>query len=363
MSRLDERAMARRVRLAEAVLAVIVVLGALLVANSILTGGGLFGSTYHVKVMLANAGGLHDRSDVTYRGQYIGTVSDVHLTPTGVEADLSLNSSVSVPTNSEIVVADLSAVGEQYLDIRPRTAAGPFLHDGSVIAQAVVTPLPAWQVFAGVQRLLSQISPSDLASISREVGAIFKPGDVNLSAFAHEVDTTLSWVNQLSPTAFALLEQARKPLSTLANLSPEFRTFALNARSLAQALRASDPTLARLIDQGAIVLPMVTDLVQQTTPVVVQLMADGTPLAVMAARHLPGLRSWYQFTPTQLRAMATATRDGTAWTVLVLTPANNCLYGPTVSPYQRDVSLPTSAKCTTHDPHLQQRGSQYVPQQ
>ncbi|MGN6162021.1 MAG: MlaD family protein [Marmoricola sp.] len=363
MTRLDERAMTRRVRLAEGVLAVIVVAGALLVANSILTGGGLFGSSYHVRVMLANAGGLHDRSDVTYRGQYIGTVSDVHLTPAGVVADLSLNSSVSVPVDSELVVADLSAVGEQYVDIRPRTAAGPFLHDGSVISQAVVTPLPAWQVFANVQRLLGQIDPQDLASISREAGAIFGPGDVHLRSFAHEVDTTLTWIDQLSPTYFALLDQARTPLRTMADLGPEFRTFALNARSLAQALRASDPTLARLIDQGAAVLPLVTDLVHQTTPVVVHLLADGTPVAVMASRHLPGLKSWYQFTPEQLKAMATATRDHSAWVVLVLSPAKNCLYGPTVSPYQKNVALPTSAKCTTRDPHLQQRGSQYVPHQ
>lgn len=363
MSRLDERALARRVRLAEAVLAVIVVVGALLVANSIVTGGGLFGSSYRVTVDLANAGGLHNRSDVTYRGQYIGTVTDVHLTASGVVADLSLNSSIKVPIDSEVVVADLSAVGEQYLDFRPRTAAGPFLRDGSVIAQAVITPLPAWQVFANVQRLLGQIDPHDLASISRQVGAIFDAGDVNLRAFAQEVETTLTWVDRLSPTALSLVEEAKTPLSTLAGLSPDFRTFARNARSLAQALRASDPTLARLIEEGAVVLPMVSDLVRETTPVVVHLLADGTPLAVMAARHLPGLAHWYEFTPTQLKAMATATRDGTAWTVLVLTPANNCLYGPTVSPYQKNVALPASARCTTKDPHLQQRGSQYVPHQ
>lgn len=363
MSRIDERTMARRVRLVEVLLAVIVVVGALLVANSILTGGGLFGSSYHVKVMLANAGGLHDRSDVTYRGQYIGTVTNVHLTPNGVEAELSLNSSVSVPVDSEIVVADLSAVGEQYLDIRPRTASGPFLHNGSVIDQAVVTPLPAWQVFANVQRLLGQIDPADLATISREVGAVFGPGDVNLAGFAHEVNTTLTWVNQMSPTLFSMLDQAQAPLSTLASLSPDIHTFALNARSLATALSAGDPALAHLIDQGAVVLPLVTDLVQQTTPVVVHLMADGTPLAVMASQHLAGLKSWYQFTPDQLTAMATATRDGSAWTVLVLTPANNCLYGPTVSPYVNDTSLPTGARCTVVDPHVQQRGSQYVPHQ
>lgn len=363
MSRIDERTMARRVRLAEVLLAVIVVVGALLVANSILTGGGLFGSSYHVTVMLQDAGGLHDHSDVTYRGQYIGTVTDVHLTPRGVEADLKLNSSVKVPTDSALFVDDLSAVGEQYLDIRPRTAAGPFLHEGSVVDQLVTTPLPAWQVFASVQRLLNQIDPADLASISHEVGAIFAGGDVNLRVFSNEVDTTFAWVNKLSPTMFSLLEQERTPLSTLANLGPAFRTFALNARSLAESLRSSDKALAHLIDQGAVVLPIVTDLVQQTTPVLVKLIADGTPVAVMAAQHLRGLKSWYQWTPAQLKAMAAATRDGHAWTVLVLTSANNCLYGPTVSPYQKNVTLPLSAKCITKDPNIQQRGSQYVPQQ
>lgn len=363
MSRIDEQTMARRVRLAEALLAVIVVVGALLVANSILTGGGLFGSSYHVKVMLQEAGGLHDHSDVTYRGQYIGTVTDVHLTSQGVVADLKLNSSVKVPTDSQLVIADLSAVGEQYLDIRPNTAAGPYLHDGSVVNQNVTTPLPAWEVFAHVQRLLSQIDPADLASISREVKAIFGGGVVNLRAFAHEVNTTFTWVNQLSPAMFSLLEQGRTPLSTLANLGPAFRTFAVNARALAQSLRASDPALGHLIDQGAVVLPIVTDLVQQTMPILVKLMADGTPVAVMASHHLQGLKSWYQWTPAQLKAMAAATRDGHAWTVLVLTSADNCLYGPTVSPYQKNVKLPTSAKCTSKNPNIQQRGSQYVPQQ
>lgn len=363
MSRIDEQTMARRVRLAESLLAVIVVVGALLVANSILTGGGLFGSSYQVRVMLQNAGGLHDHSDVTYRGQYIGTVTSVRLTSQGVEANLKLNASVKVPTDSALVVADLSAVGEQYLDIRPNTAAGPYLHNGSIIDQNVTTPLPAWEVFAHVQRLLSQIDPADLVTISREVKAVFGSGDVNLRAFAHEVDTTFTWVNQLSPTMFSLLEQGRTPLSTLANLSPAFRTFALNARTLAESLRASDPALRHLIDQGAVVLPLVTDLVKQATPVLVKLMADGTPVAVMAARHIAGLESWYQWTPQQLKAMAAATRDGHAWTVLVLTPANNCLYGPTVSPYQKNVKLPTSARCTSKDPNIQQRGSQYAPPQ
>jgi len=270
---------------------------------------------------------------------------------------------VKVPVDAEFVVADLSAVGEQYLDIRPRTSAGPYLKDGSVITQPVVTPLPAWQVFAGVQKLLKQVDPADIATISRETQAIFGPGDVNLSAFAHEVNTTFTWVNKLSPTVFAMIEEGKTPLSTLSDLAPDFRTFALNARTLTQTLKANDPALAKLIDQGATVLPVVTDMVDQITPVLVKLTDDGTPVAVMASQHLRGLKSWYKWTPDQLKAMSSATRDNHAWTVLVLTTANNCFYGPVGTPYSTKGDLPLSAKCTTKDPHVQQRGSQYVPKQ
>ena len=87
-----------------------------------------------VKLELPAAGGLYRFGNVTYRGVQIGKVTDVKLTENGAEATLSLDTSPKIPADLQAEVRSVSAVGEQYVDLRPRTDSGPYLQDGSVIA-------------------------------------------------------------------------------------------------------------------------------------------------------------------------------------------------------------------------------------
>ena len=50
------------------------------------------------------------------------------------KATLSLDTSPKIPADLQAEVRSVSAVGEQYVDLRPRTDSGPYLQDGSVIA-------------------------------------------------------------------------------------------------------------------------------------------------------------------------------------------------------------------------------------
>ena len=83
---------------------------------------------------VAAPGGLYRFCNVTYRGVQVGKVTDSRLTASGAEATLSLDDSPKIPADLQAEVRSVSAVGEQYVDLRPRTDRGPFLHDGSVIA-------------------------------------------------------------------------------------------------------------------------------------------------------------------------------------------------------------------------------------
>ena len=87
-----------------------------------------------VTLELPETGGLYRFSNVTYRGVEVGKVTGVALTPHGVKATLSLTSSSKIPANLQAEVRSISAVGEQYVDLLPRTDSPPYLHDGSVIA-------------------------------------------------------------------------------------------------------------------------------------------------------------------------------------------------------------------------------------
>ena len=89
---------------------------------------------YTVQMELASAGGIFPQADVTYRGVSVGRVGVVRLTPTGVEADLNIsNAAPAIPADLKASVSNLSAVGEQYVDLWPPNDAGPYLQDGSTI--------------------------------------------------------------------------------------------------------------------------------------------------------------------------------------------------------------------------------------
>src|ERR1700742_177457 len=87
-----------------------------------------------VTLELPATGGLYQFSNVTYRGVQLGKVTSVGLTPTGAKATLSLSTSPKVPADLTAKVLSVSAVGEQYVDLQPKTDSAPYLHDGSVIA-------------------------------------------------------------------------------------------------------------------------------------------------------------------------------------------------------------------------------------
>ena len=88
----------------------------------------------NVTLQLPATGGLYRFSNVTYRGVQVGKVTEVKLTETGAEATLTLDTSPKIPADLKADVLSVSAVGEQYVDLRPRTDSGPYLRDGSVIA-------------------------------------------------------------------------------------------------------------------------------------------------------------------------------------------------------------------------------------
>ena len=73
-----------------------------------------------------NAGGIYPDADVTYRGVSVGRVGAMRLTSTGIEVDLDISDSAPpIPDRLHAAVADLSAVGEQYVDLRPDASRRP----------------------------------------------------------------------------------------------------------------------------------------------------------------------------------------------------------------------------------------------
>src|SRR6478735_5031449 len=76
-----------------------------------------------VTLELPASGGLYRFSNVTYRGFQIGKVTAVDPSIDGARATLSLQTSPRIPTDLQAQVRSISAAGEQYVDLRPRTTS------------------------------------------------------------------------------------------------------------------------------------------------------------------------------------------------------------------------------------------------
>src|SRR5258708_13454248 len=117
------------------------------------------GGYYVVRLDLANSGGIYPNADVTYRGVSVGRVGAMRLTSRGIQVDLNISASAPpIPARLHAAVADLSAVGEQYVDLRPAGSAGPYLADGSVIPMGdTQLPLPVTSLLTRLNSLSTSL--------------------------------------------------------------------------------------------------------------------------------------------------------------------------------------------------------------
>lgn len=361
----------RRVRTAQALILVIFVAGVVYVADTVV-GGSLFHDPVRLTVQLREAAGLHEGSVVTYRGQRIGEVTDVRLAgEPGVAAvaEIAIEAEVEIPGDSLFEVRNLSAVGEQYLDVRPRSDGGPYLADGATVPVGDTSvPLSVPTVLAHAQELMAHLDVADVRTIAAETASVFGSNeeDVDLRALAIELETAFAMLRDLEPELTRLVRQGETPLATVDDLAPDIRALSTDLELIAAALAEATPAVRRTVTDALSLLPRLDRWWRDSSPAVQRLLRDGVPLTDMAAQHLRGLHHWLDWVPMQALVMAGSTRGGSGRVLLVPRVLKNCVYDRS---HQRDIQdltrrePRTDVHCTDPPPGTQGRGSGAVPQQ
>src|ERR1700758_4334841 len=145
-----------------------------------------------VTLELPATGGLYRFSNVTYRGVEVGKVTSVGLTPTGAKAIMSLDTSPKIPADLIAEVRSVSAVGEQYVDLRPRTDSPPYLHNGSVIAvRDTAIPQPVGPMLGQLSALVGSIPKTKLGQLLDESFQGFNVSGYDLGSL-FDSSTTIS---------------------------------------------------------------------------------------------------------------------------------------------------------------------------
>ncbi|MFR9731206.1 MCE family protein [Saccharopolyspora sp. MS10] len=211
-----------------------------------LVGGG----GYAVVVRLPESGGVFVNSEVTYRGVAVGRVTGLRLTERGAAADLHIDDTAPpIPADTRAAVANRSAVGEQYLDLRPEHQRGPVLADGSVIpAERAELPPPPESVLLNLDRLVADVPLDSLRTVVEESGTAFRGSGPHLRRLLDSTGSLVEAADRSLPQTTSLLENADVVLRTQQEQGAEITEFGAGLREVAAQLRSSDPDLRRLID-------------------------------------------------------------------------------------------------------------------
>jgi phospholipid/cholesterol/gamma-HCH transport system substrate-binding protein len=295
-------------------------------------GDQLLGEQYTLYADLHTAGGIYSNAPVTYRGVPIGRVSSVRLHGGLVRVGMAVNRSVPVPRDLTAVVAQRSAVGEQYLDLRPNTDSGPYLHNGEVIPVARTgTPLPMETLLANLEALVGSVNTNDLSVLIDQLGVAFETDETALRQILDSSSALLAAANQYLPQTQTLINDSNIVLSTQIASSSAIRQWAASLAQLTGVIRKADPDLRQLLSAGPPAAEQVIGVLRDLDPTFGTLLGNLITVNGIAARRLPGIEQILVTYPLVVAGGFTvAPGDGTAHFGLVVSASNApCQYHQT----------------------------------
>ncbi|NUT33621.1 MAG: MCE family protein [Hamadaea sp.] len=312
-------------RLQLLVFALVSVLGIGYVAVKYVGLGDRFSGAYTVFADFAASGGIFPNASVTYRGVPVGKVMAVDLREAGargtlVRAELRIDAGVWVPTDLRAVVAHRSAVGEQYVDLRPQVEGGPFLRDGDVIDVARTgLPLPVETLLTNLDALVTSVDPAQLEILVDELGTAFEGNEAALRTLLDATSALLGDAVRHLPETTELIRDSTTVLATQAAAADEIRRFARALAQLSQTVRDGDADLRKLLKNGPPAASELQGLLRDLDPSIGPLLGNLITVNGIGVRRLDGIEQLLVVYPMVVAGGFTvAPGDGTAHLGLVL---------------------------------------------
>lgn len=257
-----------------------------------------------VKLELPRTGGLYQFSNVTYRGVQIGKVTDVRAARSGAVATLSLATSPKIPADLQASVLSVSAVGEQYVDLLPRTDSGPYLRDGSVItAENTTVPQKVGPMLDQVHALLQSIPKEKLSKLLDETFKGLNGSGDDLSALLNSASTVAADFEKVGDRARALIDDSRPLLDAQAAASDALRVWSRSLAGVTAQLSTNDPQIRSLLSNAPGALDETSRLLNSVKPTLPVLLANLTTVGQIAVTYRPSLEQLLVLLPPYIASV------------------------------------------------------------
>lgn len=259
-----------------------------------------------VKVELPATGGLYRFSNVTYRGVQIGKVTGVTLTDRGAEATLSLDTSPRIPADLRAEVRSISAVGEQYVDLLPRTDSGPYLENGSVVAMAdTAVPQPVGPMLDQVSELVDSIPEGRLSDLLDETYNAFNGTGYDFGSLLDSASTITTDANNVSDQMRALIDDSGPFLDAQAQTVDSTRTWAASLAGITDQVATNDQQFRDILANGPAFAQETSKLLDQVKPTLPVLLANLTTIGQIGVTYNPSIEQLLVLLPPYVAQVQT----------------------------------------------------------
>jgi phospholipid/cholesterol/gamma-HCH transport system substrate-binding protein len=259
-----------------------------------------FKKPYTVYLNLPATGGIFTNAAVAERGVVVGSVGAVTIKPdhSGVIVALKINHGVKIPsTGITAMVNNLSAVGEQYVELEPTTTSPPFVAAGKFLPTAGTIPTDDAQILLNLKQLLNSVNVKDLSTVVTELGKGFQNLGPSLQHLIDNGDSLTQAALNALPETLRLINDGRTVLDTQNAVAGELKSFARSFSSLSGEVANRDPALRSVFDNGVQASKQLQTLLQANAPVLPTLLNNLNTFTGIQDIRLPQTRAVLELFP------------------------------------------------------------------
>ncbi len=294
------------------IFSILTVVGLVVMATQYVRLPALFGiGQYQVTVQLPATGGLYVNGNVAFRGSNVGKVESVTLTESGVDATLSISSDFDIPADVDAAVKSVSAIGEQYVDLISRTDGEPYLADGDVIPMDRTSiPQDVGAMLDQADTLVKSISNTQLRLVVDESFKAFNGAGPDLQRLIDSARLFIQEANANVDATKILIDQAGALLDTQVVTSDAIRSWTADLVTFSNQVRASDPQIRSLLQDGPEAAAEATALFQDLQPTLPLLLANLVSVGEVTAIYNKSIEQVLVIYPPLTAGLMTAAKLG-----------------------------------------------------
>jgi phospholipid/cholesterol/gamma-HCH transport system substrate-binding protein len=204
-----------------------------------------------VTMTVPDINGLVAGSNVLLRGVPIGQVTKLTTSTEGSTVDFYFEDRYRIPVDSDVRLDNLSALGESYIGLLPRSEGGPLIQNHQRIdTQRVIQPPSISELTTSVVRVLNQLDPGELERIVNEADAALPDSTTVLPNLTHASQLLRDTASNMDGRGRQMLDNFQSLLRNAGFVGPALAAIGAQLPTIGAYLERAWLAFGVIVDQG-----------------------------------------------------------------------------------------------------------------